>query len=256
MTLQQWALAYRSIQSWFDPLFKATPMGFSKPILIISLAFIFSIIYFRFFPQREKKYETNFIILLIIYTISYTAFTIIARLLFDPYIPLDESRIQYPTYIGLFLLLIYGLYRIQSRIQNVGWFKPAVLVTLYIFGVWVFTRGYKNNSYNLIFIGHKAGLGLVRMTDENLLSTLMQYPLRDYRLYSDNIEKLYFLSKIYSYSITSNPNDEIEKILIIKKDYGVVVVLFDQQVNGPEYMSMIPGLHLIYKGIADVYVAP
>jgi hypothetical protein len=253
---KEWTLAGQAILSWFDPILKATPMGFTKPILILSLAILASILFFRFFPQRENDTKNGFIMLVAVYTISYTIFTVVARLLFDPYIPLFEYRIQYPTYVGLFLLLLYGLYRFQSRMQRFGWLAPAIVVSVYVFGVWVFARGYRNVSNNMTFIGHKAGLGLVRMTDEKLLSVLKRYPLPDNRFFTDNIEKLYFLSSIYSYSITSSPSDEIGKIISQKNEHGIVIVLFDQRAYGAEYQSMIPGLHLIYQGDVDVYAAP
>jgi len=256
ITPKEWALAGGAILSWFDPILKTTPMGFTKPIFILALTFLVSILFFRFFPQRENETKNGFIKLIAVYTMSYTIFIIVARLLFDPYIPLYEYRIQYPTYIGFFLLTINGLYRFKSRVHRLGWLAPAIVVSIYVFGLWVFTRGYTIAANNITYIGHNSGLGLVKLTDEKLPSVLEQYPLQDNRFFTDNIEKLYYLSSIYSYSITSSPSDEIEKIKSQRHEYGVVIVLFDLQANGPEYQAMIPGMQLIYKGFADVYAAP
>jgi hypothetical protein len=258
ITPDEWASAGGAILNWFAPIQKMTPMGVIKPLLILSLAFLVSLLFFRFVPRRENETKNSFIELIAVYTISYTISVVVARLLFDPSIPLSEDRIQYPLFLGFFMLIIYGLNRFQLRIHRSGWFLSAIIVCIYIFAAWVFTRAYTNVSMNITFTGHNAGFGLVRGIEayNPLLSVLERYPLQNNRYFTDNIDKLYFLNSIYSYQITSNQSDEVEKVLSEIGEYGAVMVLFDQRAFGPEYQAKIPGMQLVYHGTADVYAAP
>jgi hypothetical protein len=119
-------------------------------------------------------------------------------------------------------------------------------------------HGYRGEFLTLTTIGHNAGFGLSRASDAEFISVLDQYPVEDYRYYSDDIEKLYFISSgsIDSYSIYDQQPEEVKQ-LISETSYGkFVIVLFDQQDIGSGYSSALPGIQLVYSGFADVYASP
>lgn len=258
ITPVEWAAAGSAILNWITPIQKMPPIGLLKPLLILSLTFIASIIYFRFAPRHENEAKHRFIGLIALYTLSYTISVVLARLYFDPSIPLDEYRIQYPLFLGLFMLIIYGLYRIQTRIYRSSWFLSVIVVCIFILGAWVIGRAYMAESIDLTTNGHYSGFGMARIKDINrpLLAALKPYSLQNNRFFTDNIEKLYLLNKFYSYQVTSAKSDEVEYMLSNTDEYGVVLVLFDRQVLGPVYRASIPGMQLVFQGNADVYAAP
>ncbi len=252
--LQQTANA---MLEWFDPVLKMTPIYWLKPSLFIVVTFLAGAIYFKFVPPQIKSVNNSLWQLLLVYAVSYSAFTIMARLFFDQYIPLFEPRIQYPLFTSVFLLAIYALYLIQEKTRRTGWILPTVLACLYVFGAWSYARGYiQISAGGVLLSGHNDGLGIIRNANNPLLSVLAQYPLQENRFFTDNIEKLYFLSSLYSYQISSSQTEQINRITSELNNRGIVLVLFDKRSLGPEFQAQIPELELIYKGTADVYAAP
>jgi hypothetical protein len=245
-----------AMNEWINAVIKMSPVDWPKPILLFTVSLLIAIIYYKFVPTQGKFGRSWFWSLLLVYALSYTFFTIMARLLFDQYIPLFEPRIQFPLFTGIFLLLIFGLYQLQEHVQATGWLFPAILAGLYVLGAWSYGRGYTQFSAGgILAVGHNNGLGIVRSDDDPLLPVLDQYSLQEYRLFTDNIEKLYYISSLYSYQVLSTQNTQVDRIFSEMDDRGVILVIFDNRSWGPALQSMIPGLELIYSGTADVYKA-
>jgi hypothetical protein len=246
--------AVDAMSEWGNAVLRMSPVDWLKPVAIVSVAFLMAVLYYKLVPAQSRSGKSWLWQLLFIYALSYSFFTFTARLLFDPFIPLFEPRIQYPLFTGLFLLLIFGLYQLQEHLRATGWLFPAILTALYILGAWGYARGYTQFSAGgILASGHNTGLGMVRNNADPLLPVLDQFPLKEYRLFTDNIEKLYFISSLYSYQLLSIQNAQVDRILSELDDRGVVVVIFDNRSWGPELQLMIPGLELVYSGIADVY---
>ena len=249
--------AVSALNEWVNVVTRMSPVDWTKPMLLFTVAFLMAIIYYKFVPTQGKPGRSWLWSLLLVYALSYTFITITARLLFDQYIPLFEPRIQFPLFTGFFLLLIFGLYQLQEHVQTTGWLFPAILTGLYVLGAWSYARGYTQFSAGgILAVGHNNGLGMVRIDEDPLLPVLDQFPLQEYRLFTDNIEKLYFISSLYSYQLLSTQNAQVDRIFSEMNDWGVILVIFDNRSWGPELQSMIPGLELIYSGTADVYRTP
>jgi 4-amino-4-deoxy-L-arabinose transferase-like glycosyltransferase len=246
--------AVSAMNEWVNAVIRMSPVDWLKPALLFTVAFLMAIIYFKFIPTQSNSRRNWFWALLLVYALSYTFITIMARLLFDQYIPLFEPRIQYPLFTGIFLLLIFGLYQLQEHLRATGWLLPAILTGLYVLGAWSYARGYTQFSAGgILAIGHNNGLGMVWSDDDPLLPVLDQFSLQEYRLFTDNIEKLYFISSLYSYQLLSTQNTQVDRIFSELDDRGVILVIFDNRSWGPDLQFMIPGLELIYSGTADVY---
>jgi hypothetical protein len=129
---------------------------------------------------------------------------------------------------------------------------------VFILTAWIFMHSYRGDFLTLTTIGHNAGFGMSRVSDAEFISVLEQYPVEDYRYYSDDIEKLYFLSSgtINSYSIYDKSPAEVKQLISETSQGRVVIILFDQKDIGLDYPSALPEIQLIYKGIADVYASP
>jgi hypothetical protein len=258
ISTDEWMRAGNEISSWVGSVLNATPIGISKPLVILFLAFIIGLLYFRFIPQFQTYKNFRFTGLVGAYSISYAMFVILARVMFDPDIPIYEVRIQYPLLIGVFILVISLIHYFQSRIQHKKWVLSAFVGSVLVLTAWIFMHGYRGEFLTLTTIGHNAGFGLSRASDAEFISVLDQYPVEDYRYYSDDIEKLYFISSgsIDSYSIYDQQPEEVKQ-LISETSYGkFVIVLFDQQDIGSGYSSALPGIQLVYSGFADVYASP
>jgi hypothetical protein len=258
ISTDEWSQAGKEIASWVSSILTATPIGILKPALILVVAFILGLFYFRFFPQNQKPSNMRFEGLIAIYSVCYALFVIIARIMFDPDIPIYEVRIQYPLLIGVFILAVSLLHHIQSRIQYKYWILSALVGSVFILTAWIFMHSYRGDFLTLTTIGHNAGFGMSRVSDAEFISVLEQYPVEDYRYYSDDIEKLYFLSSgtINSYSIYDKSPAEVKQLISETSQGRVVIILFDQKDIGLDYPSALPEIQLIYKGIADVYASP
>jgi hypothetical protein len=241
---------------WVNVVTRMSPIDWFKPMLLLTSAILIAIIYYKSIPAQGKLGRNWLWLLLLVYALSYIFITITARLLFDQYIPLFEPRIQYPLFTGIFLLLLYGLYQLQEHVRATGWLFPAVLAGLYVLGAWGYARGYTQfSSGGILAIGHNSGLGMVRSDYDPLLPVLDQFSLQEYRLFTDNIEKLYFISSLYSYQLLSTQKNQVDRIFSELDDRGVILIIFDNRSWGPDLQHMIPGLELIHSGIADIYRA-
>jgi len=258
ISADEWTRAGNEIASWLGSVLNATPIGILKPLVILFLAFVIGLLYFRFIPQIQNSYNFRFSGLVAVYSVSYAVFVILARVMFDPDIPIYEVRIQYPLLIGGLILAISLIHYFQSRIQYKKWILSAFVGSVFVLTAWIFMHGYRGEFLTLTTIGHNAGFGLSRAGEAELTSVLEQYPVEDYRYYSDDIEKLYFISSgsINSYSIYDKQPDEVQQLISETSHGNYVIVLFDQQDIGLEYPSALPGIQLVYTGFADVYASP
>jgi hypothetical protein len=248
--------AVYAMLEWVNVVTRMSPIDWFKPMLLLTSAILIAIIYYKSIPAQGKLGRNWLWLLLLVYALSYIFITITARLLFDQYIPLFEPRIQYPLFTGIFLLLLYGLYQLQEHVRATGWLFPAVLAGLYVLGAWGYARGYTQfSSGGILAIGHNSGLGMVRSDYDPLLPVLDQFSLQEYRLFTDNIEKLYFISSLYSYQLLSTQKNQVDRIFSELDDRGVILIIFDNRSWGPDLQHMIPGLELIHAGIADIYRA-
>jgi hypothetical protein len=216
------------------------------------------LLYFRFVPQKPGGTDRRLLSLIAVYSLSYALFVLLARIMFDPDIPIYESRIQFPLLVNCIFLFIGLLHHLQVHIPQNRWIISAGVVSVYVLLAWVFMHGYRGEYLTETLIGHNAGLGLVRSTETELVSLLEKYPLDKYRFYSDDIEKLYFESsnRLNSYSIYNQQPGEVEQLISKTSTGDVVIVIFDQKELGEQYQSNIPGLRLIYEGGANVYTTP
>lgn len=249
--------AGQNLMSLFSPLQTILPIATAKKAIILILTFFATAVYFRFAHLKIEK-RSRFIFLIAIYSACYGVIMVAARVLFDPAIPLFEYRIQFPLVMGCFFLIIYGLYQLQVRVQARSWLAAAVLVSIYVLAAWSTVRVYQIDSISFTSTGHRVGHGFGRSMDNGLVSTIDQYPVEEYRFYSDDIEKLYFYSmyKINSYSTYSMTPEQFSSLVSNTSRGKEVVVLFNQRELGKQYLPAIPGMHLVYQGTADVYVSP
>ncbi len=219
-----------------------------------------AVLYYKFVPTQTKSGKSWFWKLLLFFALSYSIFTIIARLLFDQFIPLFEPRIQYPLFAGIFLIVIYGLYQLQEFVRRTGWIFPAMLAGVYavciFFVVWNYSITAIGDPKGILTSTHEKGLGLERMNNNPLLPVLARYPLQENRFFTDNIEILYYLSTLNSYQLLSGKSEQIARVTSEMDDHGVVLVFFDKDALGPVFRANIPLLELIYQGDAEVYVYP
>jgi hypothetical protein len=258
ISADEWTRGGNEIASWVGSVLNATPIGIVKPVLILFLAFVIGLLYFRFIPQNKDTNNFRFTGLVATYTVSYAVFVILARVMFDPAIPIYEVRIQYPLLIGILLLVISSIHYFQSRIEYKKWILSAFVGSVFVLTAWIFMHGYRGEFLTLTTIGHNAGFGLSRAGEAEFISVLERYPLEDYQYYSDDIEKLYFISSgsINSYSIYDQQPDEVKQLIAETSHGKFVIVLFDQKDIGLEYHSAFPGIQLVYSGFADVYASP
>ena len=248
--------AVDAMSDWGNVVIRMSPVDWLKPVAIVLTALLMAALYYKFVPTQTKSGKNWFSQLLFIYALSYFVFTITARLLFDQFIPLFEPRIQYPLFTCIFLLLIFGFYQLQEHVRATSWLFPAVLTGLYVLGAWSYARGYTQfSAVGILAIGHNSGLGLILSDDDPLLAVLDQFSLQEYRFFTDNIEKLYFISSLYSYQLLSTQNTQVDRILTELDDRDVILVIFDDRSWGSDLQFMIPGLELVYSGTADVYRA-
>ena len=68
-----------------------------------------------------------------------------------------------------------------------------------------------------------------RYKNDPLLSVFEQYPLKENRYFTDNIEKLYYVSSLYSYQLLSSQPEQIARIQTELSDHNVMVVLYDNR---------------------------
>jgi hypothetical protein len=258
ISADEWTQAGNEIASWVSSILNAAPIGNLKPVVILFFAFVIGSLYFRFIAQNRDANNFRFTGLVGTYAVSYAVFVILARVMFDPDIPIYEVRIQYPLLISVLILAISLIHYFQSRIQYKNWIFSAFIGSVLVLTAWIFIHGYRGEFLTLTTIGHNAGFGLSRVGDVEFSSVLKQYPAEDYRYYSDDIEKLYFISSglINSYSIYDKQPDEVKQLISETSNGRFVIVLFDQKDIGLEYSSALPGIQQVYTGIADVYVSP
>jgi hypothetical protein len=252
--------SFETIFEWAKPLLNGSPQRILEAGMICISAFILSSLYYRYIPPTTDGAKNRLWLLLVVYTLSYVLFTLLAKLFFDQTIPLFESRILLPFYFGLLLVLLHALYRLQEWARTSGWLLPALLTCVYVAGVWSLAMGYygvvAGSRDSLIAAMHEKGLGLERMVGDPILPVLAPYTLKENRFFTDNIEILYFLSSLNSYQLLSSEPDQIARVTSEMDDHGVVLVFFDKGTLGPVFKANIPQLELIYQGDADVYVYP
>ncbi len=244
------------VLGWINPTSQLATIGVVKTIALILMTIVISALYFRSKSHQQSNPLGSFVQLILVYTLSYGLFVVAARLMFDPYIPLYEARILFPFFVGILFLAVEALYRFQVTLQRKGWLAPIIVVGIYVFIAWAFIHSYRTEYLTLSYVGRTAGYGVSRDIDPNMVSILEQYPLQDYRYYSDDIEKLYFESpnSINSYSIFSMQPEEVKSLLSKTSSGKAVIVLFEQKDLGPAYQDAIPGLQPVYSDGASIYV--
>jgi 4-amino-4-deoxy-L-arabinose transferase-like glycosyltransferase len=250
----------KTMVSWINPVVFQSPSASLRLVFVFSLALLASAIYFKYVPKISTEYKSRFWLLLIFFVTIYSLFTYMAKLLLDPYIPLNEERILFPVFLSFLLLLFFLFYLFQEKSRSTGWILPAFLAGIYVTGVWMVVRDnydqIAGNRSSILVAAHEKGLGLERMVDDPFIPVVAPYRLGNFRFFTDNIELLYFLTSLNSYQLLSSHDDQIARVTREMKDHGVVLVFFDKDKFGPALQARIPELKLLYSNDVEVYVVP
>lgn len=240
----EWSALAGALRAWLNPLddlASITPVRLLTIAVLALLAAGFALHHAG--PQAINR-RPALAMLTLTATLAYAAMTVAARLLFDPFIPLDEQRILLPFFVGGLALLIYALHRILDWSARYGTAARVGLSTLLIIGAWVFGRGYFKETLLLWDYSRQPGLGLANVVYDRLgfIPTVASYP-REAVYFTDNLDLMYRVLRIPAYQVVIDDPASMARITLRAAQGPVVVVLFWRNAAPP---PDIPGARLVY----------
>ncbi len=254
ITSAEWDMLLASLADWFGPLikmFKIIPLG-----LAILLAFCLLIaslfIYYkkRVYGNNESQ-EMRWKIL-VACILSYSFFLVFSRLFFDSSIPLEESRMFFPIYLGLILLVI-------SLLSNARDLKYVVLgkyVFLAAFGVMFVFGGLfagisvqKTTSFLLSSRNNGLSLNSTGFKNRPVWLALRELVVdaRDPVYFSDNVEKLYWANKTPSAILTGIDESLVALFQPTLMEHDIIIVLIDNPSESANVYQYLPAAKKFYK---------
>lgn len=249
---EEWLNLRNLVYGWIMPVMKITEVNAPRLLLILVAA-----IALAWFTGRDRSLvqskPSRLWFIYLIYAASYAGYIFFAKLLFDKTIPLGEERIFLPFYATMAMLIIYGLFLLEKRLAGRPYIRIA-LVSLYVLIAAGFVRGYIQESASYANLSNEKGLGLANesVTSLEIIPVIKSLPTRPV-IFSDDLEKLYFLTGRHSFQINEVTPDEIQKIKELMEQRGVFIILFGKHELGEQLKAAIPQLEEIHSGPEVIY---
>lgn len=200
----------------------------------------------------DRPGSTGLPLLLGLYAGLYAVFVVIAKLLGDPTIPLNEVRILFPLLSCLFFLLLYGFYMLQRMARRYSTLVQALLAGLLILLAGGSVVGHLANIRPYIqplLVSRYNGLGLQNISSVSAGFNQKIDGLPADTLYlTDDIQRLYFYEgKPCSYIGELTATDpELIRAQSLSRD--VAVVYFHASQKTPTTLEQLPPqFELIYQ---------
>ncbi|MEJ5226286.1 MAG: hypothetical protein WHV44_17620, partial [Anaerolineales bacterium] len=243
ITPAEWAAFAGAVRAWLSPL---DDLSTISPLRLLTIA-VLALAAAGFALGRatpNSRIRTALPTLTLIATLAYAAMTLLARVLFDPFIPLDEQRILLPFFVGGLALLFYALQRLLTWASRYGAAARVGLAALLMIAAWVFGRGYYKETLLLWDYSRQPGLGLANVVYDRLdvIPIVSQYP-RDAVYFTDNLDLMYRVLRIPAYQVTLDDPASLERIRLRAAQEPVVVVLFWRDSAPP---PRIEGMRLVH----------
>ncbi len=239
----EWAAFAAAVRAWLNPLDDLGSITLLRLLTIAVLALGAAGLALHG-AKKPPAAATPLAKLTLLATLTYAAMTLAARLLFDPYIPLNEQRILLPFFAGLFALVVYALHRLTQWAARYGAAARAGLTALLIVSAWIFGRAYYKETLLLWNNSRQPGLGLANVFYDRLgfIPQVAAYP-REAIYFTDNLDLMYRVLHIPAYQITPSDPDSLARVTQRAAQAPVVVVLFWRDSAPP---PVIAGVRLVY----------
>lgn len=239
----EWDAFAGALRAWLSPLDDLTSI---TPIRLLTIAAL-ALLAAGFTLGRtgaQKPPRPALAVLTLTATLAYAAMTIAARLLFDPFIPLDEQRILLPFFVGGLAILLYEIHRLLAWCAQYGAWTQVGMAALFIVGAWVFGRGYYKETLLLWDYSRQPGLGLANVVYDRLgfIPLVESYPY-EATYFTDNLDLMYRVFHTPAYQIVLDDPAALERISLRAAQGPVVVILFWRDPSPP---PQINGVRLVY----------
>lgn len=239
----EWAAFANALRAWLNPL---DDLASITPVRLLTIAAL-ALAAAGFALHRagvQPGGRPTLAALTLTATLAYAAMTIAARLLFDPFIPLNEQRILLPFFVGGLALLIYAIHRLMGWLARHSAAARVGLAALLIVGAWVFGRGYYKETLLVWDYSRQPGLGLANVVYDRLgfIPLVSGYP-REAVYFTDNLDLMYRVLRIPAYQVAVDDHASMERISARAAQDPVVVVLFWRDSAPP---PPIAGVRLVY----------
>jgi hypothetical protein len=247
----EWLRFGNLMAGWITPVLKLGEVNLPRIILILLVTVLMAWLLGRS-HNSEKTVDSKLWLIYCLYAVSYFAYILFAKVLFDKTIPLGEERIFLPLYSSLAFLLIYGLYRLEIRLTNS--YLRIALICVYVLVATGFVRGNVQPSAAYARLSNEKGLGLANQDVTGLesipfIKALPEGPV----IFTDDLEVLYFLTGRPSFQLNAINPDEIQKVKDALSKQGVYIVLFRKHDFGEQLRANIPQLETIYSANEVIY---
>ncbi|MGD0612908.1 MAG: glycosyltransferase family 39 protein [Anaerolineales bacterium] len=247
---EEWRSALGLMAAWINPIPGWTRLNLFGLALFALAALCAALILPK--TGADRPGPTGLPLLLGLYACLYAVFVIIAKLLGDPTIPLNEARILFPLLSCLFFLLLYGFYLLQRMARRYSILGQALLAGLLIVlagGSLVGRLATIRPYIQPLLVSRYNGLGL-----QNTSSVSAEFNQKidglpaDTIYLTDDIQRLYFYEeKSCSYVGEVTPTDpEMIRAQSLSRDVAVVYFHASQKTS-TTLQQLLPQLALIYQ---------
>ena len=186
------------------------------------------------------------------YFIIYAFAILVSRLFFDQLIPIYEARILSPIYLSGLFLFIFGLNYFWKLLSSRSLLLGSALIVIYVFLVMATYENYYSLTSKLLSDNYLYGNGYA---DSSFVPvqfiTHMDALPQNYVVFTDNIEKLYYLDQQRSsnafYDLKNPPVNDIRTD--INQFNGVIIAYFNYSSNTiAAIQSLLPEMKPYYTG--------
>ncbi len=182
------------------------------------------------------------------YRLSIRSLLLISRLYFDSLITFYEERIIYPLYISILILVAFAAWWIFERVGSRSLWIGAALVAVYVVTAWTFYSLYKEPRFRVLDDSRSYGRSL---TSDGYFNAPINTWIRDLppgsMIFTDNLERVYFISGRYSTQLNELNSKAVENIHLEVQKGPVSVVMFYSDL-AKQVQVVEPAFQQIYSG--------
>jgi hypothetical protein len=246
ISAQEWVGFGGALRDWFNPFFDLTTSSPLRLFLFLGVGSVIGLFIFWYGRSEVRNSNSRLWLLTLVFGVCYAFLTVVARLLFDRDIPLSEQRILYPSFVSFFCLILYGLHRLQQVTKRLNVVIPVLMAGVLLASAWAIGRGYFKESASILKKVSESGLGVASTAVWKIgfIPLVNTYPY-DYTYFSDDLDRLYYVSGRPSHQINFANPAEMPQLTSKLDNRNVVIVLFHPAEIKP-ILDLIPGLKKVY----------
>ena len=243
-------LLRQTLDGWIFPIRVALSIGLGKVALVIPAVCLFLGLALLAKRQSSARQIHHFSLALFygLFIGIYPVFILISRLYFDSLITFYEERIIYPLYISILILAAFAAWWILERVGSRSIWIGAALVAVYVVTAWTFYSLYKEPRFRVLDDSRSYGRSL---TSDGYFNASINSWIRDLppgsMIFTDNLERVYFISGRYSTQINELNSKTIANIRQEVQKGSVSVVLFYSDL-AKQVQVVEPAFRQIYSG--------